>query len=66
MNRVGKDIMHMLAGMLMFAGVFSFAFVIALVIAVPSAATEAHLLCILISVFSMLGGMVAVMLNNER
>ena len=61
-----KDVMHMLAVMLMFAGVFSFAFVIALVIAVPSAATEAHLLCILISVFSMLGGMVAVMLNNER
>tara|TARA_B100000214_G_C23924730_1_gene607799 strand:+ start:316 stop:516 length:201 start_codon:yes stop_codon:yes gene_type:complete len=66
MSHIGKDIMHMLAVMLMFAGVFSFAFVIALVIAVPSAATEAHLLCILISVFSMLGGMVAVMLNNER
>ena len=61
-----KDVMHMLAVMLMFAGVFSFAFVLALVIAMPSASTEAHLACILISVAAMLGGMCAVLLNNER
>tara|TARA_B100000427_G_scaffold277524_1_gene246903 strand:+ start:621 stop:812 length:192 start_codon:yes stop_codon:yes gene_type:complete len=61
-----KDVMHMLAVMLMFAGVFSFAFVLALVIAVPSASTEAHLACILISVAAMLGGMVAIFLNDER
>ena len=61
-----KDVMHMLAVMLMFAGVFSFAFVLALVIAVPSASTEMHLACILISVAAMLGGMVAIFLNDER
>ena len=61
-----KDVMHMLAVMLIFAGVFSFAFVLALVIAVPSASTEAHLACILISVSAMLGGMCAIFLNDER
>ena len=61
-----KDVMHILAVMLIFAGVFSFTFVIALVIAVPSASTEAHLACILISVSAMLGGMCAIFLNNER
>jgi len=61
-----KDVMHMLAVMLIFAGVFSFAFVLALVIAVPSASTEAHLACILISVAAMLGGMCAIFLNDER
>ena len=61
-----KDVMHMLAVMLIFAGAFSLAFVLALVIAMPSTSTEAHLACILISVAAMLGGMCAVLLNNER
>jgi hypothetical protein len=60
-----KDVMHICAVMLMFAGVFSFAFCLLMLIAVNPAGD--FLLCAMgISIASILGGMCAVLLNNER
>ena len=55
----------MIAVMMMFAGVFSFAICLAMSIIVNPAAD--FLLCALgISIASILGGMCAVLLNDER
>ena len=60
-----KDIMHMLAVIMMFAGVFSFAFSLAMLVIVGP--RDSFLLCAMgISIISILGGMAAVLLNNER
>tara|TARA_B100001996_G_C18581675_1_gene562487 strand:+ start:194 stop:382 length:189 start_codon:yes stop_codon:yes gene_type:complete len=60
-----KDVMHMLAVMMMFAGVFCFAFCLLMLIAVNPAGD--FLLCAMgISIASILGGMCAVLLNDER
>ena len=62
---MAKDVMYMLAVMLMFAGVFSFAFCLLMLFAVNPAGD--FLLCAMgISLASILGGMCAVLLNDER
>jgi hypothetical protein len=62
---MAKDEMHMFAVMMMFAGVFCFAFSLFMLIAVNPAGD--FLLCAMgISIVSILGGMGAVLLNNER
>ena len=62
---MAKDVMHMIAVMMMFAGVFCFAFCLAMLIIVNPAGD--FLLCALgISIASILGGMCAIFLNDER
>ena len=62
---MAKDVMHMIAVMMMFAGVFCFAFCLAMLIIVNPAGN--FMLCALgISIASILGGMCAVLLNDER